>query len=33
MHRRVLDERMQAFIDAYRVRYVTVLRPEDTAAS
>ena len=33
MHQRVLDERMQAFIDAYRVRYVTLLRPEEPAAS
>ena len=31
--RRVLDERMDRFLAAYRVRYVTLLRPEQPAAA
>ena len=31
--RRVLDERMDRFVARYRVRYVTLLRPEETAAA
>jgi len=32
-HYRVLDERMDRFLARYRVRYVTVLRPEQPAAA
>ncbi len=28
-HRRVLDERMENFLARYRVRYVTLLRPQE----
>jgi hypothetical protein len=31
-HRRVLDERMDRFLAQYRVRYVTVLRPQELKA-
>lgn len=32
LHRRVLDERMEVFLNTYRVRYVTLLRPEEARA-
>ena len=32
-HRRVLDERLENFLTHYRVRYVTVLRPQELATA